>query len=140
MNRDQVAYRERVRLAARRSDAGFGLVGVVVALILLSVGVLSISNVLTQSVAMQTIQGQRTTALSIAQVVMEEIRAMEPLSVVAIAAQSVNELGIPASDGVYTREVTLGDPGRNLISVTVIVTAPRSNPVRLVTWIYDGEF
>ena len=78
MIRDQAAYTERIRTAATRSDAGVGLVGVVVALVLLSVGIMSVSHVLTQSVAMQTIQGQRTTALSIAQATMEGIRALDP--------------------------------------------------------------
>jgi type II secretory pathway pseudopilin PulG len=140
MTQNRVTYEGRVRRAAARGDAGFGLVGVIVALILLSVGVLSVSNVLTQSIAMQTIQGQRTTALSIAQVVMEEIRAIDPLTVTAVALQTVDERGVPDVNGLFTLEVTLGDPGRNLISVTVVVSPPRSSQIRLVTWIYDGAF
>jgi type IV pilus modification protein PilV len=130
--------RTRPEAAVGRSDAGFGLVGVLVALILLSVGVLSVSNVLTQSVAMQTISAQRTSALHIAQSTMETIRAMDPSTVTAQPQVNVNEAGVPQSDGAFTREVTVGDAGRELIEVTVIVTAPRSNPIRLVTWIYDG--
>ena len=135
-----MTYREHIQVVGRRSDAGFGLVGVIVAFILLSVGVLSVSNVLTQSVVMQTITSQRTSAVYIAQATMETIRAMDPLTVTAEAEVSVNEAGTPDVNGIYTRQVTIGDPGRNLISVTVIVTAPRSNPIRLVTWIYDGAF
>ncbi len=140
MTRDRTVREQLIRKATARGDAGVGLVGVIVALVLLSVGVLSVSNVLTQSVAMQTIQGQRTTALSIAQVTMEAIRAMDPLTVTAQAVQAVDETGAADVNGVFTREVTLGNPGRNLISVTVIVTSPRSSPVELVTWIYDGAF
>ena len=135
-----MTHEEQVCAAAQRSDAGFSLISVLVALILLSVGILSISNVLTQSVAMQTISAQRTSALTIAQTTMELIRAMDPLTVTAQAVTTVDESGTPDVNGVFTREVTLGDPGRNLIEVTVIVTAPRSNPTRLVTWIYDGAF
>ncbi len=140
MTSDRIAREQLIRTAAARGDAGVGLVGVIVALVLLSVGVLSVSNVLTQSVAMQTIQGQRTTALSIAQVTMEAIRAMDPLTVTAQAVQTVDETGAADANGVFTRQVTIGNPGRNLISVTVIVTSPRSSPVELVTWIYDGAF
>jgi Tfp pilus assembly protein PilV len=129
---------ETMRTDLTRSDAGFSLVSVLVALIILSVGVLSISNVLTQSVAMQTIQAQRTSALTIAQTTMEIIRALDPLTVVAIAEAAVDEDGTPDVNGVFTREVTVTDAGRNLLEVTVIVTAPRSSPTRLVTWIYDG--
>ncbi len=131
---------ERLRTAVRRSDAGAGLVGVIVAMVLLSVGVLSVSSALTQSLAMQTITDQRTSALSIARAKMEDIRAMAPEDVIAESVASVNEYGVPDVNGVFTLEVTIGDPGRNLLSVTVIVTAPRSNPIQLVTWIYDGEF
>ena len=130
--------RARIEREPGRSDAGFGLVGVLVAIILLSVGVLSVSNVLTQSVAMQTISSQRTSALHIARSTMETIRAMDPSTVTAQPAMSVNEAGSPDATGVFTREVTIGEAGRNLIEVTVIVTAPRSSPIRLVTWIYDG--
>jgi Tfp pilus assembly protein PilV len=38
-----------------RPDAGFGLISVMVAIVLLSIGVMSVSQVLTQSVTMQTI-------------------------------------------------------------------------------------
>ena len=55
---------ERIEAAAQRSDAGFGMVGVIVALILLSVGVLSVSNVLTQSLGMQTVSDQRNSAIT----------------------------------------------------------------------------
>lgn len=131
---------ERLSTAVRRSDAGAGLVGVIVAMVLLSVGVLSVSSALTQSLAMQTITDQRTSALSIARGKMEDIRAMAPVDVIAESVASVDEYGVPDVNGVFTLEVTIGDPGRNLLSVTVIVTAPRSNPIQLVTWIYDGEF
>jgi hypothetical protein len=133
-------YERRIQEAAQRADAGMGLVSVLVALVLLSVGVLSVSSVLTQSVAMQTMTAQRTSALSIAQTTMEQIRAMDPLTVTALPAMNVTEEGVADVNGVFIREVTIGDPGRNLIEVTVIVTAPRSNPIRLVTWIYDGAF
>lgn len=109
-------------------------------MVLLSVGVLSVSSALTQSLAMQTITDQRTSALSIARGKMEDIRAMAPVDVIAESVASVDEYGVPDVNGVFTLEVTIGDPGRNLLSVTVIVTAPRSNPIQLVTWIYDGEF
>ena len=135
-----MTYQDRIELAAKRRDAGYGLVGVIVALILLSVGVLSVSNVLTQSIAMQTISSQRTIALSIARTTMEDVRAMDPTTVVAQAEVSVDEQGVADLNGVFTKEVTVTAAGSNLIEVTVIVTAPRSNPIRLVTWIFYGTF
>lgn len=135
-----MSRQERIRNAAGRKDAGFSIVAVLVALILLSVGVLSVSNVLTQSVSMQTMGNQRTQALYIAQTVMEGIRGMEPVAITAVAQEQVDEAGQPDANGVYTREVTTFDAGRNLVGVNVIVTAPRTEPITLTTWIYDGEY
>lgn len=129
---------DRIAGPERRTDAGFGLIEVVVALLILSVGILSVSNVLTQSVSMQTIAAQRTSALSIAQTSMEQIRATDPLLITAQAEVSVNEDGTPDVNGVFTREVTMTAVSGNINEVTVIVTAPRSSPVRLVVWVYDG--
>ena len=131
---------ERIECAAPRADAGYGLVGVIVALVLLSVGVLSVSNVLTQSIVMQTMASQRTIALSIAQTTMEDIRAVDPTTVTAQAEVRVDEQGVPDANGIFTRETTVTNAGSNLVEVTVIVTAPRSSPLRLVTWIFDGVF
>ena len=44
-------------------DAGYSLVSVLIALILLAVGVIALSSVLTQSVSMQTVMSTRTSAL-----------------------------------------------------------------------------
>ena len=125
-------------LTVRRPDAGFGLIEVMVAIVLLSVGVLSISQVLTQSVSMQTIMAVRITALDVARAYMEDLKSRDPLTLVAETAVQVNDQGQVDSNGVFTRELTVENAGRNLLEVTEIVTTPRSTPIRLVTWIYDG--
>lgn len=122
------------------ANAGYSLISVLVAIILLIVGVLSLSNVLTQSVAMQNIMAVRTAALYVAQTYMEELRSRDPLTLAAESAIQVNEQGVADVAGIFTREVLVDSAGRNLISVEVVVTNPRSSPVRLVTWVYDGAF
>ncbi len=124
----------------QRSDAGFGLISVIVALVLLSVGVLSLSQVLTQSVSMQTIIASRTAGLDVARSYMEEVRGLDPLLVAATPAVRVNETGDEDSSGLFTRELIVTTVTLHLIEATVIVTLPRSNPIRLVTWIYDGVY
>ena len=124
----------------QRSDAGFGLISVIVAIVLLSVGVLSLSQVLTQSVSMQTIIASRTTALDVARSYMEEVRGLDPLTIAATPSTRVNERGEVDSNGKFTRELTVTTVDLHLIEATVIVTLPRSNPIRLVTWIYDGVY
>jgi len=127
-------------LAVKRPDAGFGLISVMVALVLLSIGVLSVSQVLTQSVTMQTIVAMRTTGLDIARSYMEEVKGRDPLTLVSESAVQVNDQGEVDSDGLYTREITVTSVDLHLDEVVVIVTLPRSNPIRLVTWIYDGVY
>jgi len=127
-------------LAVRRPDAGMSLISVMVAIILLSIGVTSVSQVLTQSVAMQTIVAMRTTGLDVARSYMEEVRGRDPLTVTAEAEVRVNERGELDSEGRFLRELTIQTVDLHLVEAVVIVTLPRSNPIRLVTWIYDGVY
>ncbi len=127
-------------LAVRRPDAGMSLISVMVAIILLSIGVTSVSQVLTQSVAMQTIVAMRTTGLDVARSYMEEVRGRDPLTVTAEAEVRVNDRGEVDSNGRFLRELTIQTVDLHLVEAVVIVTLPRSNPIRLVTWIYDGVY
>ena len=135
-----MTVQQKHELGVRRPDAGFGLVSVMVAIVLLSVGALSLSQVLTQSVAMQTITAIRTTALDVARAYMEDVKSRDPMTLVAEAAVQVNDQGQEDTNGVFTRELTVEGVGRHLLEVTVIVTTRRSSPITLVTWIYDGQY
>lgn len=130
----------KYELTVQRPAAGFGLISVLVAIVLLSVGVLSISQVLTQSVSMQTIMSIRTTALDLARAYMEDVKSRDPLTLMSEAAVRVNERGEPDSNGVFTRELVVTSVALHLDEITVIVTTPRSSPISLVTWIYDGGY
>ena len=132
--------RQKHELTVRRPDAGFTLISVIVAIILLSIGITSVSQVLTQSVAMQTIVGMRTTGLDVARSYMEEVRGRDPLTVTSEVEVRVNDRGEADSDGRFTRELTVQRVDLHLVEATVIVTLPRTNPIRLVTWIYDGVY
>jgi len=124
-----------------RPDAGYSLVSVIIALLLLSVGVISLSGVLTQSLSMQTVMATRTSALYVAQTHLELLKSQDPISLASEAVVQVDERGNPDAGGAFSREVTVASAGRNLMEVVVIVTSPRSNnPIRLVTWVYDGRF
>jgi len=126
--------------AVQRPDAGMGLISVMVALTLLSVGILSLTQVLTQSVSMQTVTSQRTTALDVARSYMEQVKGRDPLTLASESAVQVNERGELDGSGVFTRELVVVSVSLHLDEVTVIVTLPRSNPIELVTWIYDGVY
>ena len=131
---------QKNELAVGRPDAGIGLISVMVALILLSIGILSVSQVLTQAVTMQTIVAMRTTGLDIARSYMEEVKGRDPLTLVSESAVQVNDRGEEDSDGLFTREITVVSVDLHLDEVVVIVTLPRSKPIRLLTWIYDGVY
>ena len=126
--------------SVQRRDAGFGLVSVMTAIVLLSVGVLSLSQLLTQSVSMQTIIASRTSGLDVARSYMEEVKGRDPLLIEAEPEVRVNEKGEEDSNGLFTKELTVTTVQLHLVEATVIVTMPRSNPIRLVTWIYDGVY
>ena len=131
---------QKYELTVQRPAAGFGLISVLVAIVLLSVGVLSISQVLTQSVSMQTIMSIRTTALDVARAYMEDVKSRDPLTLVSEAAVRVNDKGVEDSNGIFTRELVVTSVALHLDEITVIVTTPRSSPISLVTWIYDGGY
>ncbi len=131
---------QKYELTVQRPTAGFGLISVLVAIVLLSVGVLSISQVLTQSVSMQTIMSIRTTALDLARAYMEDVKSRDPLTLVSEAAVRVNDKGVEDSNGIFTRELVVTSVALHLDEITVIVTTPRSSPISLVTWIYDGGY
>lgn len=121
--------------------AGYSLVSVLIALILLAVGVIALSSVLTQSVLMQTVMSTRTSALYIAQAHMEELKSRDPITLANESTVNVNEDGMVDVNGVFTRTVSVDSAGRNLMQVVVSVTTPRStNPIRLVTWVYDRRY
>ena len=132
--------RQKHEPAVGRPDAGMSLISVMVAIILLSIGITSVSQVLTQSVTMQTIVAMRTTGLDIARSYMEEVKGRDPLTLVSEAAVQVNERGEQDSGGSFTRELTVVSVDLHLDEIVVIVTLPRSNPIRLLTWIYDGVY
>ena len=124
----------------RRPDAGYSLISVLTAIVLLSIGVTSVSQVLTQSVTMHTIVAMRTTALDVARSYMEEVKGRDPLTLASESEVRVNDRGEADSNGSFTRELTIEAVDEHLVEATVIITLPQSNPVTLVTWIYDGVY
>ncbi len=131
---------QKHELTLERPDAGMSLISVLVAIILLSIGVTSVSQVLTQSVTMQTVTAMRTTGLDVARSYMEEVKGRDPLTLVSESQVRVNERGEVDSNGPFARELTITAVDLHLAEATVVITLPLSNPIRLVTWIYDGVY
>lgn len=123
----------------RRED-GFTIISVLVAIVMLSIGILALSRSGTQAMAAQTLAGNRTTALAIGRAYMEDVRSRPPAQVQSESAVKVDETGSADANGVFTRSVVVRNVRHNLKEVRVIVEFPRSNvPIELVTLAYVGN-
>ncbi len=123
-----------------RRENGFTIISVLVAIVMLSIGILALSRSGTQAMAAQTLAGNRTTALAIGRSYMEDVRSRPPAQVLSEAAVQVDKTGTVNSGGVFTRSVVVTDVRHNLKEVRVIVEFPRSKvPIELVTLAYVGN-
>ncbi len=123
----------------RRKD-GFTIISVLVAIVMLSIGILALSRSGTQAMAAQTLAGNRSTALAIGRAYMEAVRSRPPAQVLSESAVKVDRTGTVNPDGVFTRSVVVTTVRHNLKEVRVIVEFPRSGvPIELVTLAYVGK-
>lgn len=124
----------------RRED-GFTIISVLVAIVMLSVGILALSRSGTQAMAAQTLAGSRTTALAIGRAYMEAVRSRPPAEVLSESAARVDRTGTADPNGAFTRSVVVNNVRHNLKEIRVIVEFPRSKvPIELVTLAYVGNF
>lgn len=122
----------------RRRD-GFTLISVMIAMVLLTVGLLGLSRALGAVVATQHNAASRTAALEIGRSFMEQVRATPPDDLETEVAVNVDGTGEPDPAGVYVRTMTVSPEAANLLKVVLTVDFPRARePVELVTYIYKG--
>lgn len=120
-----------------RKESGFTLISVMIALILLSVGIMALARASGEVVAARTTSAVKTNAVAIARGHMEWLRSRPPQDLTDEAAVRVNMAGEIDGTGPYTRSVKLTTQSSTLINVKVIVDYPRANePVEIVTLIY----
>ncbi len=123
----------------RRED-GFTIISVLVAIVMLSIGILALSHSGTQAMAAQTLAGNRSTALAIGRTYMEAVRSRPPDQVQSESPIKVDATGTASPNGVFTRSVEVKVVRHNLKEIRVIVEFPRSKvPVELVTLAYVGN-
>lgn len=120
-----------------RDHAGFGLIEVVVAILLLAVGIMALSRTGSHALSSQTQSAARTTALDIARKHMEELRSRNPATIDSESPVPVDETGAISSKGKFIRWVAVEFVEDNLKSIKVLVRYPRSQtPIELVTLAY----
>ena len=123
----------------RRND-GFTIISVLVAIVMLSMGILALSRTGTMALASQNAAGLRTTALAIARAHMERVRSRPAIEVISESPVQVNETGVIVAGGPFTRSVEVATVRHNLKEVKVIVEFPNGRaPVELLTLAYVGE-
>ena len=130
--------RRRLRAAPRR--CGFTIVSLLMAIILLTVGLMSLAGANAQTVTMQTLSQNRTSAIAIARAYMEQVRTRDPWSIVSENAVALNSDGQASGSGAYVRTLTVTTIRQNLIKIVVDVQYPRgTQPVQLTTSFFRGN-
>lgn len=122
-----------------RREEGFTLISVMVAVVMLTIGLLALARVQTSLVRTQRDTAVRTKALVIARSYTEDLRSRDPWTLVSEAPVTVDDLGVPNGSGVYTRSTTVVADQTNLVRIVVQVDYPgETQPVQLVTMAYRG--
>ena len=122
-----------------KDQRGYSLISMMVAMVLLSVGVLALMRTTGEIVEGYATTSVRTTALSIARGYLEELRTRDPATLVTEAAVTVNSSGVADAGGNFSRAVTVTSPQTNLRQVVVTVNFPRgARPIELVTLVFVG--
>jgi Tfp pilus assembly protein PilV len=121
----------------RRSEAGFTLISVMIAVILLSLGLIALAKAQGVLARSETDTANRSSALAIAQGYTEVIRSRDPSTLASEAPVQVDANGLPAAGGAYSRSTTVTSDSPNLFRITVTVDYPRAAmPLSIVTLIY----
>jgi hypothetical protein len=122
-----------------RRRAGFALLSVMVAVVLLATGVMAIGAANTARLRSQTHSSARSAGLNVARSYLENVRGRDPWSIVAESPAQVDGSGNIVPNGEFTRQLLVTVNGANLLTLEVIVTGPRlTAPIRLITNTYRG--
>lgn len=125
---------------------GFGLLGTMIALVLLSIAVVALTSAGVYAVAARTQSTVRSEATAIAVSYLEEVKTREAKTIVSEAAVTVDKDGAADEAGPYVRslEVLKEENLENAMRITVIVEYPtgreRTGKVKLVTILYQGRY
>ncbi len=127
-----------------RSELGFGIVSVLVAIVLIAIGVVALSSSSAFMVSLQTDAAERARASAIGITYMERVKTRPPGAIVSEDPVRVDETGTPDPDGAFVRRLTV-EPEPDLsdaVRATVEVVYPsgfgRTRTLELVTVIFTG--
>ena len=126
-----------------RSQYGFSLLSVLIAMVLVSVAVVALSGTTVYVLSLHTESNVRTTAVGIAAAYMEDVKTRDVGSLASEEEVNVNEVGEANASGSFVRALSVvagPAPKSKLVKVTVRYPRGRSSmgKVELVTIIYEG--
>lgn len=121
------------------TEGGFTLISVMIALVMLTVGLMALAKVQTSLVRTQRDTALRQVALSVARSYTEELRGRDPWTLATELPVKVNLSGQPSAAGPLTRSTDVVEDAANLLRVTVRVDYPgQKQPVLIITMAYRG--
>lgn len=120
----------------RNSESGFTLISVIMAVVILSIGILALGRSQAMLIRAQATSAERSIALGIARNYVEEVRSRTAIPA-SEGSVAVDETGTIAVGGAYRRSLDVADLGNDLYRATCNVTYPRgAQPVQIITLIY----
>jgi Tfp pilus assembly protein PilV len=125
--------------AQRRAEGGFTLISVMIALVMLTIGLMAVAKVQTALVRTERDTALRQIALSVARSYTEELRSRDPWTLATEAPVNVDIGGQVNAAGPLTRSTSVVEDAGNLVRVTVQVDYPgQMQPVQIITMAYRG--
>lgn len=115
---------------------GFTLISVLVAVVLLSTGIMALARSMWFVANVTRTENQRTQALELATQYMEELRERDPWGLTNEGPTTIDTLGVANAQGTFTRQVIVTNEGTQLMRVVLKVTPRNSRPLFLTTMIF----
>lgn len=129
---------------ALASNRGFSLVGVLIAVVLVSLALVALSGTMVSVVAFRNEAGVRSTAMRLGAAYLEQVKTRDPAALASETRVTVDELGAPDPGGRFARSLIVTDAAEPRSKrVVVTVEYPRGSQgddgtVTLVSIIYTG--
>jgi Tfp pilus assembly protein PilV len=117
---------------------GFTLISVLIAITLLSVGIMALAGAQFTAVRQTRLELQRTQAIQLVSAYAEEIRARNPWTLTNEGPTSIDSTGAVSAQGTYTRRVVVTDEGTQLLRAVITVQPRAAKAVRIETLIFKG--
>ena len=122
--------------ASRRE--GFTLISVIIAIVLLSVGVMALAGAQFTAVRQARLELQRTQAIQLVSAYAEEVRARNPWTLTNEGPTTIDSTGAVNAAGRFTRRVVVTDEGSQLLRAVITVQPRAAKVVRVETLIFKS--